>query len=270
MVREGRWKRDNHFSAEESKLAASAVENFEPNYRDLVESAADIIYALDLEGRFTLYNSKAWEFLGHQPGEYVGRHFTELLTPESARVAVQHFQEGVQGVETTPFFEVEVIKRDGSIANLEIRASNIIRNGQLVGRQGIGRDISELKRLQAEVAQNAERIALLEERNRIARELYGSIVQIVFRTSADPRRTEALLSEMRSSLVAEAAKSLALSEVDLAIIELISRGLSNEEIGQQVCLSAHTVKDHVRKIMDRLDVRRRTELVAEAIRRGLV
>lgn len=270
MVTEGREKRGKHPSVAGGKLAAKAAEDSEPNYRDLVESAGDLIYAVDLEGRFTLYNSKAWEFFGHQPREYVGRHFTELLTPESARVALQHFRQGIQGVETTPILEVQATKRNGNIAHLEIRASNIIRNGRLVGRQGIARDISELKRLRTEVAQKAERIALLEERNRIARELYGSIVQIVFRTSADPRRTEALLSEMRSSLVAEAAKSLALSEVDLTIIELISRGLSNGEIGDQICLSGHTVKDHVRKMMDRLNVRRRTELVAEAVRRGLV
>jgi len=270
MVREAQGKRIKLFSAGESKLATSAVEDSEPNYRDLVESAGDLIYALDLEGRFTFYNSKAWELSGQQPGKFVGRHFTELLTPESATAALQHFREGIQGIETTPFFDVQITKRDGSTAHLEIRASNIVRNERLVGRQGIARDISELKRLQTEVAQKAERIALLEERNRIALELYGSIVQIVFRTSADPGRTDALLSEMRSSLVAEAARSLALSELDLTIIELISRGLSNREIGDQICLSGHTVKDRVRKIMDRLNVRRRTELVAEAGRRGLV
>ncbi|OFW63912.1 MAG: hypothetical protein A2Y74_09160 [Actinobacteria bacterium RBG_13_63_9] len=172
-------------------------------------------------------------------------------------------------METTPFFDVQAIRRDGSTVHLEIRASSLYRNGQLVGRQGIARDISELKRLQAEVAQNTERIALLEERNRIVRELYGSIAQVVFKNSSDPTRTDALLSEVRSSLVAEVARSLALSEVDLTIIELISQGLSNREIGERVCLSSHTVKDHVRKIMERLNVRRRAELVAEAARRGL-
>jgi PAS domain S-box-containing protein len=270
MVREVQAKSVKHFSAEECKLAASVLEDSEPNYRDLVESAGDLIYALDLEGRFTFYNSRAWEVLGNAPGEYLGRNFTEILTPESARAAIQHFQQGIQGEEVTPFFDVQAIKKGGGTVHLEVRSSSLYRNGRLVGRQGVARDISELKRLQAEVAQKAERIALLEERNRIARELYGSIVQIVFRTSADPRRTEALLSEMRSSLVAEAARSLGLSEVDLTIIELISRGLSNAEIGEQICLSGHTVKDHVRKIMARLNVRRRTELVAEAVRRSLV
>jgi PAS domain S-box-containing protein len=270
MVTKRKASSDSHLSANRSKLRARPIGDSEPNYRDLVESAGDLIYALDLEGRFTFYNSKVGELLGYQPGENMGRQFTEILTPESARVAIQHFQQGIQGEEVTPFFDVQAIKKGGSTVHLEVRSSSLYRNGRLVGRQGIARDVSELKRLQAEVAQNAERIALLEERNRIVRELYGSITQIVFKNSADPRRTDALLSEVRSSLVAEVARSLALSEVDLTIIELVARGLSNAEIGKEVCLSGHTVKDHVRKIMNRLNVRRRAELVAEAARRGLV
>ena len=270
MVNQKDQEEGGPFPARSGTLPTTAIRPSEPNYRQLVESAGDMIYALDLEGRFTFYNSKASEVLGYGLEEFLGRRLTEILTPESAKVALNHFLEGIQGQETSPFFEAEALRKDGTTVHLEVRASSFYRNGRLAGRQGIARDISELKRLQAEVAQKAERIALLEDRNRIARELYDSIAQIVFKTAADPETTDALLSEVRSSLRAEVARTLELSEVDLTIIELISQGLSNKGIGQQVCLSPDTVKDRVRKIMDRLGVRRRTELVAEAARRGLI
>jgi DNA-binding NarL/FixJ family response regulator len=41
------------------------------------------------------------------------------------------------------------------------------------------------------------------------------------------------------------------------VLELVAQGLTNEEIGARLFLSAHTVKFHVREIYDRLGVRNR-------------
>lgn len=60
------------------------------------------------------------------------------------------------------------------------------------------------------------------------------------------------------------------SEVDLAIIKHVARGLTNREIASHVNLSTHTVKDRLEKIGVALDVRSRTEIVAEALRAGLI
>jgi DNA-binding NarL/FixJ family response regulator len=64
--------------------------------------------------------------------------------------------------------------------------------------------------------------------------------------------------------------ALTFSDVDLAIIKHVARGLTNREIASQVHLSAHTVKDRLEKIGVALDVRSRTEIVAEALRAGLI
>jgi two-component system response regulator DevR len=61
-----------------------------------------------------------------------------------------------------------------------------------------------------------------------------------------------------------------LSETDLAIVKHLSTGLTNKQIAGQVHLSPHTIKDHLEKIRMVLDVRSRTEIVTEALRRGLI
>ena len=61
-----------------------------------------------------------------------------------------------------------------------------------------------------------------------------------------------------------------LTDLDLEIIRLLSQGLSNKEIGARVRLSPYTVKDHLKKIGSALSARSRTEIVARALRRGLV
>jgi len=61
-----------------------------------------------------------------------------------------------------------------------------------------------------------------------------------------------------------------LSETDIALIRSLSEGLTNKEIGRRLHLSPHTIKDHLEKICAVLEVRSRTEVVATALRRGLI
>jgi two-component system, NarL family, nitrate/nitrite response regulator NarL len=49
---------------------------------------------------------------------------------------------------------------------------------------------------------------------------------------------------------------------ELEIVRLIERGLSNKEIGRELCIELATVKNHVHNILEKLQVRRRTEAVA--------
>src|SRR3954454_2668280 len=119
----------------------------EPDYRELLERVGDMIYTLDLDGRFTYVNSAGRAMLGYEPEELIGSHFRDLLDPASAHVATEHFQRGVAGTEGTPFFEVRVARKDGSLIDVEVRAGSLYRDGELVGRQGVARDISTLKGL---------------------------------------------------------------------------------------------------------------------------
>ena len=61
-----------------------------------------------------------------------------------------------------------------------------------------------------------------------------------------------------------------LSETDLAIIRHVSKGLTNREIAALVHLSPHTVKGYIEKMRGVLAVRSRAQIVAEAMKRGLV
>jgi DNA-binding NarL/FixJ family response regulator len=57
---------------------------------------------------------------------------------------------------------------------------------------------------------------------------------------------------------------------ELAIIRLIGVGRSNQEIANELGLSVGTVKNHVSLIMDKLDLRDRTQLAIYAIRHNVV
>ncbi len=59
-----------------------------------------------------------------------------------------------------------------------------------------------------------------------------------------------------------------LSNREKEVLGLVARGASNKEIALQCCVSQTTVKAHLRRILEKLEVRNRAQAVAKAIERG--
>lgn len=62
----------------------------------------------------------------------------------------------------------------------------------------------------------------------------------------------------------------ALSQRELEVLRLISRGQSNKEIAAALFVAESTVKTHVATIYEKLKVTDRTEAVVKAIQRGII
>ncbi len=65
------------------------------------------------------------------------------------------------------------------------------------------------------------------------------------------------------------AASRRLTKREMDVIGLMVDGLSNKEVAERLGLSEQTVKNHVARIMDKVDVRNRVELVLYAVRERL-
>jgi DNA-binding CsgD family transcriptional regulator len=59
-----------------------------------------------------------------------------------------------------------------------------------------------------------------------------------------------------------------LTATELQIVELAAKGLTNPQIAQRMFISAGTVKVHLAHIFQKLDIRSRSELAAQAARRA--
>ena len=57
---------------------------------------------------------------------------------------------------------------------------------------------------------------------------------------------------------------------EIEVLQLISDGLVNREIGQRLFLSEETVKSHVRHLLAKLQSRSRAHAVAVGFRRGII
>jgi NarL family two-component system response regulator LiaR len=68
----------------------------------------------------------------------------------------------------------------------------------------------------------------------------------------------------------EKVAELGLTEREMEVLAGMARGLSNQEIADQLFLSLNTVKTHSSKLYGKLDVKRRTQAVQRAKELGLL
>jgi len=75
---------------------------------------------------------------------------------------------------------------------------------------------------------------------------------------------------LASKAVLERCDWSRLSSRDSLLLEHISRGLTDERIGEQLHLSPESVKNNVRRVVKTIGARNRTHAVALALRAGRI
>jgi len=68
----------------------------------------------------------------------------------------------------------------------------------------------------------------------------------------------------------KAQAALGISERELAVLHELAAGRSNKEIARELEVSPNTVKTHVSRLFDKLEVKRRTDAINKARSLGIV
>jgi DNA-binding NarL/FixJ family response regulator len=83
---------------------------------------------------------------------------------------------------------------------------------------------------------------------------------------APPRATETLVAqiakEARARKAQDVLEDVRMTRRELEVIELIGEGFSNKEIAERLNIAAHTVKSHVRNVMEKLALHTRLQIAA--------
>jgi PAS domain S-box-containing protein len=110
----------------------------ERNYRDLVENASDVIFALDAEGRLTSLNP-AIEELGFPRAELMGRPLAELVEHDDRPKIARWY---LAGGEVAPSPVEITLSHGGTVRTVEVKARPI-GDRAVVRVEGVARDVSE-------------------------------------------------------------------------------------------------------------------------------
>jgi DNA-binding NarL/FixJ family response regulator len=85
-----------------------------------------------------------------------------------------------------------------------------------------------------------------------------------------PAITQRLIEDFcRRPPPASEAATWGLTERELGVVRLVARGLSNRELAQELYLSEATVKSHIARILSKLGVRDRVQIVVLAYESGI-
>lgn len=145
-----------------SRQAEQELRSSEERHRLLADHASDVIWTMDLQGRFTYISPSVEKLRGYSVAEAMQQSLEEAFTKPSAMLAraglggiLEAIQTGGAMVEFRS--ELAQLCKDGSPVWTEVTC-NGMRNaaGQFVGILGVSRDISERKRSEARILHMAQ------------------------------------------------------------------------------------------------------------------
>jgi PAS domain S-box-containing protein len=134
----------------------------EERYRELVENANDLVYTLDLTGRYTSLNRAGLQLTGYTLAEALQMNIADVIGSDDAARVRGRIAKNLAG-EPQPDFELEIHSKDGSRIILDISSRVIYQDGVAVGIQGIGRDITGRKLAEEELRKSREQYELAVE-----------------------------------------------------------------------------------------------------------
>jgi len=183
----------------------------------IIDSAPDGILIVDASGRIAFTNHRLEEMLGYERDALSGRS-VEVLVPDEARSAhatyrgryAAHPRARPMGVG----LQLEARRSDGSDVPVEISLSPV-QTADAGFTVAVVRDVSERLRAEEELRAAQEELALLADRERIARDLHDTVLQRLFATGLALQSTAGRVTpEIRDRIES------AVAELDTAIRDI--------------------------------------------------
>lgn len=141
----------------ERKRAEETLRESEEKYRFLVENSKDIIWKMDIQGRWTFVSSNVEKVNGYKPDEMVGKPIWDFIAPEYREFIREKLLKRKRGEDIAPYITWS-LNKDGQRTPLEVVTSSITdKSGNIVGVQGVSRDITSRMRAEEALRESEER-----------------------------------------------------------------------------------------------------------------
>lgn len=111
-------------------------------------------------------------------------------------------------------------------------------------------------------------------------EVYAGLIAVVFtllgiwlaKKLSAPSTAQTSFNQTMPAQTSDAAKALEanISARELEVLELLAKGFSNAEIGEQLFVSTNTVKTHVSSIFSKLGAGKRVQAIEKARALGII
>lgn len=138
--------------------------NIENQYRSLIESAADLIYEIDLTSTITYVNQFTEKTLGYSKDEIVNKHFFKFIRNDYVDYVVAFYKDVPKEANEYNDLVFPIIKKDrDSIWVSQKVTLKKNENGEVVGFSAIARDITLVKSLEIEHYNRSKKVRIHNE-----------------------------------------------------------------------------------------------------------
>jgi PAS domain S-box-containing protein len=146
------------------KQTEKALRESEDKYRTVLEEIEEGYYELDLAGKWTFFNDTFCNTLGYTREELIGMNYQAVTHKEDVDHLYKRFEEAYRTDKAIKDLSFKAICKDGCIRFIEATAFPIKNEeGNIIGFRGIGRDVTERKKVEDE-RRDIERKAQLSSR----------------------------------------------------------------------------------------------------------
>ncbi len=187
------------------KQAEQALKNSRKHYKDLIEKTGIAILIDDEEGNFKYVNKRYAEIFGFSVEEMKKQSIQSRVYPDDVEIVAKYHSERVNGKNVPSKYEYRGVRKDGSIAYLEVYAEALKRDGKIVGTRSYLWDITERKQAEKNIQQSMAAL----------RKLLGGVISVI-----------ASVVEVRDSYTSGHQRRVA----DLARTIAIEIGISQDKI----------------------------------------
>ena len=146
----------------ERKRAEEAIHESEEKYRSLFDESIDAIYITSREGKFLDANQAALELFGYAREELINNiNIRKLYIHPGDR---DKFQQEIEGKGSVRNYPIEFRKKNGTGMNcLLTSTSRVSSDGDILGYQGIIRDVTERKLAEEALRESEKKYSTLVE-----------------------------------------------------------------------------------------------------------
>jgi PAS domain S-box-containing protein len=121
--------------------------------KSLVECFPDLIMVLDKKGHFEFVSDRIKDIVGLPPAEYIGQPVGQRIEPEDREKLNAMFEAALSGRKEIEQIEIHARHVNGNVKTIRITANPLYDDkGEIVGMVSSGRDVTESKQLEQQLA----------------------------------------------------------------------------------------------------------------------